>query len=135
LTGEKKQTILRYLIAAVWFISGLFCKVLNFVPRHERIVAKILGNGYAAPLTRLIGIGEILMGVWVLTRFKPKQNAVIQMLLIAIMNILEFLLAPDLLLWGRLNIVFAFMFTGLIYYYEFILNKKLSARTLNIWNP
>ena len=53
--------LLTYLIAAVWFINGLFCKLLNFVPRHQQIVAQILGEEYAVILTKLIGVAEIGM--------------------------------------------------------------------------
>lgn len=38
--------ILTYLIAAVSLINGLFCKVLNLVPRHRQIVAEILGEDH-----------------------------------------------------------------------------------------
>ena len=40
------------------------------------------------------------------------------------MNTLEFFLAPDLLLWGKLNSLFAFIFIIAIYYSEFYLNKE-----------
>lgn len=46
------------------------------------------------------------------------------MIIVAAMNIIEFILVPDLLLWGKLNIIFAFLFIGLVYYNGFILNKK-----------
>ena len=36
------------------------------------------------------------------------------------MNIWEFIIAPDLLLWGKLNSVFALLFIALIYFNEFI---------------
>ncbi|EMS33047.1 hypothetical protein C943_00324 [Mariniradius saccharolyticus AK6] len=45
------------------------------------------------------------------------------MFLVAIMNILEFVLVPDLLLWGRYNALFALLFIGLVYYNEFVLNN------------
>lgn len=70
------------------------------------------------------------MAIWVFTKIKSRLNAIFQMTIIATMNILEFILIPDLLLWGRLNIVFAFMFIGLIYYNEFILNNKLKLQTI-----
>lgn len=76
----------------------------------------------------MIGVLEILMAVWILLNIKTKLNAITQIIVIAVMNILEFKLAPDLLLWSRLNIVFAFMFIGLIYYNEFKLNKNLQAK-------
>jgi hypothetical protein len=103
--------------------------VLNLVPRHEQIVARILGEGFSKPLTILIGLSEIIMAIWVLTKYKSKFNAITQMTIVAIMNILEFFLAPDLLLWGKFNSVFALLFIGLIYYNEFVLNKKLNLQT------
>ena len=103
--------------------------MLNLVPRHEQIVARILGNDYSRPLTILIGLSEIVMAVWVLTKFKSKINAIAQMTVVATMNIIEFIVVPDLLLWGRLNIVFAFLFIRLVYYNEFVLNKKSILQT------
>jgi hypothetical protein len=35
------------------------------------------------------------------------------------MNILEFTLVPDLLLWGRLNLVFAVLFAVVIWWWGF----------------
>lgn len=49
------------------------------------------------------------------------------MIVVATMNIIEFIAVPDLLLWGRLNIFFAFLFIGLVYYNEFVLNKKSNS--------
>jgi len=40
------------------------------------------------------------------------------------MNSLEFILAPDLLLWGRFNALFAFLFILGIVYNEFYLRKR-----------
>ncbi len=51
--------ILTCLIAAVWLANGLLCKVLNLAPRHEQIVASILGNTYSREWTVSIGIAEI----------------------------------------------------------------------------
>lgn len=116
--------IIHYGIATVWVINGLFCKILNFVPRHEEIVARILGGDYSRLLTVLIGCSEMVMAVWVLTGIHSRFNALAQITLIASMNILEFILAPDLLLWGRFNSLFAFLFILLIYFNEFHLNPK-----------
>lgn len=116
---------LTFLISGVWFFNGLFCKVLGFVPRHEEIVARILGEDYSRPLTILIGLSEIIMAVWVISKFKSKLNTITQILVVATMNILEFILVSDLLLWGRLNSMLALLFIGIVYYNEYILNKKL----------
>jgi hypothetical protein len=121
-----KHNILTFFIAAVWLVNGLICKVLNLVPRHEQIVARILGSEHSRTLTVLIGLSEIVMVIWILTRFKPRLNAIAQMTVVATMNILEFVLVPDLLLWGRLNSFFALLFIMLVYYHEFVLNSKLN---------
>ncbi len=123
---RKIHTIINIFIATVWLANGLFCKVLNLVPRHLQIVASILGDEYARFLTFLIGMAEIGMAFWILTQLKSKQNAILQILVIASMNILEFTFVPDLLLWGRFNIVFALLFISIIYYNEFVLRKKLN---------
>ena len=102
--------LLSYFIAAVWLGNGLFCKVLNLVPRHQEIVGRILGNDHAVIFTKLIGFSEILMAIWVLSGIKSRLNAFTQIVIIASMNILEFFLVPDLLLWGKFNSLFAFLF-------------------------
>jgi hypothetical protein len=113
-------------IAAVWFINGFFCKILDLVPRHREIVARILGESYAAQLTIAIGILEVLMAVWVLTRISSRLSAVTQIVLVLAMNLLEFFLTPDLLIFGRFNLVIAISFVGLVYYNEFVRVKRLS---------
>ncbi|KAA9339913.1 hypothetical protein F0P96_01565 [Hymenobacter busanensis] len=110
---------LRCGIAVVWLINGLLCKVLHLVPRHEAIVARILGPEYAAPLTRLIGVAEIGMACWVLSRRWIRLSVTTQVLLVAVMNVLEYLLAVDLLLWQQFNLVFAAAFIALLCYYGF----------------
>jgi hypothetical protein len=122
-----RNRLLNYFIATVWIANGLFCKVLNLVPRHQEIVARILGNDYARLMTLLIGLSEIGMAVWILSGMWTRLNAVTQILVIATMNSLEFFLVPDLLLWGKLNAFFAFLFILLIYFNEFRLNKPQAA--------
>lgn len=122
---REVHTILNYCIAAVWIINGLFCKVLNLVNRHEQIVGRILGEEFARPLTFMIGMSEIGMAIWILSGIKPRLNAITQITIVAAMNILEFVLVPDLLLWGKLNSVFVLLFILVVYYNEFGLNKKL----------
>ena len=124
----KKAWFPTIIISLVWIVNGLFCKVLNLVPRHEQIVARILGDEYARPLTVLIGISEIIMAIWILSKYKSKINAWMQILIVATMDVLDFILVPDLLLWGKLNSLFALLFICLVYYNEFILNKNLKLQ-------
>lgn len=124
-----KHNILTYLIAAVWLANGLFCKLLDLTPRHEQIVAGILGQEHSRTFTVLIGLSEIIMAIWILTKWKPGLNAIVQIAVVVTMNIIEFTLVPHLLLWGRLNIIFAFLFAGLVYFNEFVLNKSINLQT------
>lgn len=119
---------LNYFIASVWIINGLFCKVLNIVPRHREIVGRVLNTNHPSTITLLIGVSEVFMAIWILIRIKTRLNAVTQIIIIATMNILEFFLASDLLLWGRLNLVFAILFILLICYNEFYLGKKITRQ-------
>lgn len=119
------QYIFKYTIALVWIANGLLCKVLNLVPRHEQIVARILGTDFSRPLTILIGISEIGMAIWFLIGIKSRLNTIAQIAIVATMNIIEFILVPDLLLWGKLNSLFAVLFIFVVYFNHFHLNKKV----------
>ena len=48
-------------------VFGVAFKLLRLVPRHERIVARTLGDRVAPVLTRLIGAGEACVGLWMLS--------------------------------------------------------------------
>ena len=116
-TGSTPWT--RYFIALVWLANGLLAKILGLVPRHEEIVGQILGPSYARELTIAIGVGEVLLAGWILFGKYPKLTAIVQIVIIMTMNTLEAILAPELLLWGKLNFLFALLFCGLIYFDAF----------------
>ena len=129
MTDKAIHKILTYCIVTVWIANGLICKILNLVPRHQQIVARILGNEHSRLLTIAIGCSEILMAIWILSKMKTRLNAIAQIVIVATMNTLEFILVPDMLLWGRFNALFAFLFIVVVYFNEFYLNKKLDQQT------
>jgi hypothetical protein len=116
--------LLTVLIALVWAVNGIGCKLLNIVPRHTEIVAAILGSQFSRQITIAIGFAETLLAIWIITGKFRKPTAMLQILLVLIMNIIEFSLVPDLLLWGKLNLIFAIMFSGLIYIHAFKLKPQ-----------
>jgi uncharacterized membrane protein YphA (DoxX/SURF4 family) len=128
---EKNHQLINFFIASVWLINGLLCKVLHFVPRHEQIVGRILklDTSSANIATIVIGVSEILIAIWILSGILTRLNATTQIIIIATMNMLEFILVPDLLLWGRANAIFAFIFIVVIYYNEFRLNKEPALKS------
>ena len=116
---------LNILIALIWLVSGLLCKVLDFVPRHQQIVSRILGSEHASVFTKAIGVAEILLAAWILSNIRSKACTILQIILIAAMNIIEFFKAPDLLLFGKFNSVLALLLIVVIYANEFWIKTKL----------
>jgi len=125
MTKAEMKKCLTYSIALVWIVNGLLCKVLNLVPRHQEIVSKILDINDARFCTLMIGLAETMMGLWILSGVLTRLNAITQIVIIAAMNALEFVIVPDLLLWGRFNALFAGVFIVMIFYNEFILGNKI----------
>ncbi len=115
---------LTILISLVWLINGLYAKVLGFVPRHREIVAEVLGEDISFIAVKVIGVMEICMFVWVISGKYSRLNAVMQIVIVMTMNILEFIIAPNLLLFGRMNIIIALIFVTVIYINEFIIKPK-----------
>lgn len=128
----KIHQIIRITIGLVWLVNGLYCKLLSQVPRHQEIVSEILGVEQSHFYTRFIGVLEILMAIWILSDYRSNWHTYLQILVVTSMNILEFILVPDLLLWGHYNIVFAFIFLIVVYVNEFYL-KGISQRR-SVWD-
>jgi hypothetical protein len=123
------HVVLSLLIAAVWLVNGLYAKLLNAVPRHQMIVASILGEDYSYWLTKAIGVAELVMVAWILSRILPRLCAVTQILIVMTMNILEVVLAKDLLLFGGFNVVWAAMFCGAVWLNEFIIRPRTLTKS------
>jgi len=126
------KTILSLAIASVWLINGLFCKLLNFAPRHQVIVGRILGEEQSFLFTKIIGISEVFMFIWIISKIKSSWCSVSQIAIIAVMNTIEFMLVPDILLFGRINALVALMLIVVIFCNEFILKTETQTVTGNI---
>ena len=70
-----------YLIALIWFTNGLICKVIGLVPRHQTIVSQILGAEHAFLFTKMIGVSEVFMSFWIVSKWYRKLNAILQFLI------------------------------------------------------
>jgi len=104
-------------IGSVWVFHGLYSKMLNGIPRHRLIVGKILGNERAQFATRIIGALEILLGVWAFTGWQPVWCASIQTAAIIAMNLLEILLARELLISAIGMLILNFGFLSLVWWW------------------
>src|SRR5262245_23265714 len=95
---HSHRSWIRLGIAIVWILFGLVFKLLDTVPRHRRIVARVVGEPRARVVTSLVAVGEIALGLWMLYgRYLPLCMGV-QTLAIVAMNALEIRRARDLLL-------------------------------------
>jgi hypothetical protein len=88
----------RIATASVWLAFGLLFKLLGLVPRHRAIVAAVVGEAAAGPLTFAVGAAEVLLAAWVLSGWRPRLCMSAQTVALAAMNALELLAARDLLL-------------------------------------
>ncbi len=122
------KSILTIGIAAVWLVNGLFCKILHLVPRHEEIVSRILGESYAAPATRTIGFLELMMAVWILSGIRPVLCTWTQIGVVSAMVLLEAVLTPELLLFGRANLIPAGLFVVVVYLNGFVLGRTATGK-------
>lgn len=119
----------RFLIAAVWIFHGLFSKLLGGIPRHEIIVARILGEGFARPATLMIGLLEIGLGLWVLTGRKRVLCAATQTLAITSMNTLEIFLARDLLISAPGMVALNAAFLACVWWWAISTSPPAPSRT------
>ena len=124
LQSDSAQIISQIVIGAVWFFHGLYSKILDGIPRHRRIVARILGERIARPATKTIGGLEILLGLWVFTGFARVECAAVQTFAILAMNTLEIMLAGDLLISAIGMVLLNFGFLAVIWHWALFAHKS-----------
>ena len=88
-------------VGGVWVFHGLYSKLLNGLPRHREIVARVVGEESATPVTKLVGLGEVLLGLWTWSGRARKACATTQTAALVSMNTLEISRADDLLISAR----------------------------------
>lgn len=121
---SARLTWFQFLFAAVWLVNGLYCKVMDGVPRHREIVSRILGEEHSLLLTRLIGFSELVMAAWILSGIRWKWSCAAQIGAVALMNVIEFVLAPDLLLFGKFNSLVALAYITVVAWAGFRPDKR-----------
>ena len=103
--ARSPVALVRLGVGLVWVVFGLGFKVLDAVPRHRRIVGRILGERHAGALTRLIGVAECALGVWMWSGRWTLACVGVQAVAIVTMNAIEITRARDLLLSPRWMVV------------------------------
>jgi len=117
--GDRRAWIvlgIRILAAGVWCGFGSVFKVIGAVPRHQEIVAAVLGPDIAPLITVVIGLAETALGLWFLIGFLPRTCAIFQTATIISMNGLELIYARSLLLAPVPMVVLNAVFLALVWY-------------------
>jgi len=75
-------------VAAVWLYEGFWCKLLGREPNQARIVTAVprLGSRFGGALLKVLGIVEISIGLWVVSRTAPVLCAFAQTGLLVALN-------------------------------------------------
>lgn len=103
-------------------------KLLDLVPRHRAIVGRAVGAGLSGPLTACIGVGEMLLGVWVLSGRSPKACAAVMTVALVCMNTLEIAFAKDLLLAPYPMVGANVVLVGMAWYLALADPRRVSGR-------
>ena len=115
-TNHPLVMALTFATAVVWLLFGMWFKVFGMVPRHRLIVAAVVGEAAAGPLTLLIGAAETGMALWILSGIYPRVCAAVQSMAIATMNTLELSQARELLLAPILMVCANAIFLVVVWY-------------------
>jgi DoxX-like family len=75
-------------VAAVWLYEGLWCKLLGGEPHQLQVIQAVprYGRRTGALFLKLLGVVEVGIGVWVLSRLTPIACAISQTALLVILN-------------------------------------------------
>jgi hypothetical protein len=88
--------LVRFAVAGVWVYEGLWCKILGRSESELRVVEAVprWGPRFGRPFLLALGGVELLLGVWVLSGWKPGACALAQTVLLVALN-------ANGLLWSR----------------------------------
>ncbi len=108
---------MRFALAAVWLVHGLYNKLLGGSPRHLAIVQSVPGLQGAAGERMLVAVGaaEVAIAIWMLSRRAPRWCAAVQTAMLLSMNVLELTYARPLLLWPAGLLPLNLCFLGLVW--------------------
>ncbi len=75
-------------VAAVWLYEGFWCKLLGQEPNQTRIVAAVprLGLRFGGAFLKTLGMAEVMLAVWVVSRVTPILCALTQTGLLIALN-------------------------------------------------
>ena len=121
--SETFHVAAQIVIGSVWVFHGLYSKIFDGIPRHRLIVGKILGAANAGIATKVIGLLELLLGLWAFTGWQPVGCAVVQTAAIVTMNALEIFIARELLISAIGMVILNLGFLSLVWHWAIFAPK------------
>lgn len=88
--------LVRIAVAGVWIYEGLWCKILGR-QKNELLVVEAVpryGEKFGRPFLTTLGWIELVLGLWVLSGWAPGLCALVQTVLLFVLNV-------NGLLWSR----------------------------------
>jgi uncharacterized membrane protein YphA (DoxX/SURF4 family) len=88
--------LIRASIAAVWLYEGFWCKIVGRMPSQVEVVSAVprLGARFGPAFLKVLGVAEAVVALRVLSGIAPRLCAIVQVVLLAALNI-------NGLLWAR----------------------------------
>jgi DoxX-like family len=80
--------VIHLAVAAVWLYEGIWCKLLGGEPNQARVINAVpaLGPRFGGPFLKILGVAEVLLALWVLSRLAPVVCALAQTVLLVALN-------------------------------------------------
>jgi len=80
--------VIRASVAAVWLYEGLWCKILGRMPSEVEVVSAVprLGPLFGKPFLKVLGVVEVSLAVWVMLGAAPGMCAIVQTVLLVVLN-------------------------------------------------
>lgn len=88
--------LIRFCIAAVWLYEGFWCKIVGRLPSQLEVVTAVprLGARFGPAFLKALGLVEAAIALWVIFGIAPGLCAIVQVVVLAALNI-------NGLLWAR----------------------------------
>jgi hypothetical protein len=88
--------VIRGAVAAVWLYEGLWCKVLGRAQLQAQVVAAVpkIGPAFGPSFLKALGAVEIALAAWVISGIHPGGCAIVETVLLVVLN-------TGGLLWAR----------------------------------
>ena len=80
--------LVRSAVAAVWLYEGLWCKLLGGEPHQIQVVQAVPNYGprAGALFLKVLGVGEVAVGIWAFAGWAPVSCAAVQTILLVSLN-------------------------------------------------